>query len=69
MILLYGASATYHSVNLPAAVIKILRKIDHSMIFVLIAGSYTCLPSGAGPETGIPIADRSLVACIDRDRH
>ena len=41
MILLYGASATYHSVNLPAAVIKILRKIDHSMIFVLIAGTYT----------------------------
>lgn len=30
---------------------------------------HTCLPSGAGPETGIPIADRSLVACIDRDRH
>ena len=63
MILLYGASATYHSVNLPAAVIKILRKVDHSMIL------HTCLPSGAGPETGIPIADRSLVACIDRDRH
>ena len=41
MILLYGASATYHSVNLPAAMIKILRKVDHSMIFVLIAGTYT----------------------------
>ena len=41
MILLYGASATYHSINLSAAVIKIFRKIDHSMIFVLIAGSYT----------------------------
>ena len=41
MILLYGASATYHSVNVPAALIKIYRKIDHAMIFVLIAGSYT----------------------------
>ena len=41
MILLYGASATYHSVNVPATLIKIYRKIDHAMIFVLIAGSYT----------------------------
>ena len=41
MILLYGASATYHSVNFSERVIKIFRKIDHMMIFVLIAGSYT----------------------------
>lgn len=56
MILLYGASATYHSVNLPAAVIKILRKIDHSMIFVLIAGSYTpvCLLV-LDPKRGHPL--------------
>ena len=41
MILLYGASATYHSVNFSERAIKIFRKIDHMMIFVLIAGSYT----------------------------
>lgn len=41
MILLYGASATYHSVNLSGRNLKIFRKIDHMMIFVLIAGSYT----------------------------
>lgn len=41
MILLYGASATYHSVNLAGRSLKIFRKIDHMMIFVLIAGSYT----------------------------
>lgn len=41
MILLYGASATYHSVNVSEKVIKIFKKIDHMMIFVLIAGSYT----------------------------
>lgn len=41
MILLYGASATYHSVNVSGKVIKIFKKIDHMMIFVLIAGSYT----------------------------
>jgi len=41
MILLYSASATYHLVNGSEKVIRILRKLDHSMIFVLIAGSYT----------------------------
>lgn len=41
MILLYGASTAYHSVAVSDKVIKIFRKIDHMMIFVLIAGSYT----------------------------
>ena len=41
MILLYGASTIYHSVNVSDKVLKIYRKIDHMMIFVLIAGSYT----------------------------
>lgn len=41
MILLYGASAAYHSLNLSGRPLRIFRKIDHMMIFVLIAGSYT----------------------------
>nr|WP_296463907.1 hemolysin III family protein [uncultured Acetatifactor sp.] len=41
MILLYGASATYHSVNLTGRYLRVFRKLDHMMIFVLIAGSYT----------------------------
>ena len=41
MILLYGASALYHSVNLSGSRLKVFRKLDHMMIFVLIAGSYT----------------------------
>ena len=41
MVLLYGASATYHSLNVSDKIIRIFRKIDHMMIFVLIAGSYT----------------------------
>ena len=41
MILLYGASTTYHSVNLTGRALRIFKKIDHMMIFVLIAGSYT----------------------------
>ena len=41
MILLYGASATYHSLNISGIVLRVFRKLDHMMIFVLIAGSYT----------------------------
>lgn len=41
MILLYGASATYHSINVGGRILRVFRKIDHMMIFVLIAGSYT----------------------------
>lgn len=41
LILLYSASATYHLVNSSDKVIKLLRKLDHSMIFILIAGTYT----------------------------
>lgn len=41
MILLYGASTTYHSVNVAPHIIKQFRKVDHMMIFIMIAGSYT----------------------------
>lgn len=41
MVLLYGASALYHSVVVSDRILKIFRKLDHMMIFVLIAGSYT----------------------------
>lgn len=47
MILLYSASATYHMILAQAKVIALLRRLDHSMIFILIAGTYTpyCLIS------------------------
>lgn len=41
MILLYAASTTYHSVDFSGEKLRIFRKIDHMMIFILIAGSYT----------------------------
>jgi len=41
LIALFSASATYHLVNAGPKVTKILRKLDHSAIFLLIAGSYT----------------------------
>ena len=51
MILLYGASATYHSVNLSGKALRFFKKLDHMMIFVLIAGTYTpvCLIILGGP--------------------
>ncbi len=41
LILLYSASSIYHLVTTSEKSIKILRRIDHSMIYILIAGSYT----------------------------
>lgn len=41
MVALYGASALYHSVTVKDNILKVFRKLDHMMIFVLIAGSYT----------------------------
>ncbi len=54
MILLYLASTTYHSLDISPKINLWLRKIDHMMIFVLIAGTYTpiCLISLKG-KTGI----------------
>ena len=41
MILLYAASTIYHSLDISEKVNKRLKKFDHMMISVLIAGSYT----------------------------
>lgn len=41
MILLYTASTIYHSFDINPKINKILKKFDHLMIFILIAGSYT----------------------------
>lgn len=41
MVLLYGASTLYHSLNVKDKILKIFKKIDHMMIYVLIAGTYT----------------------------
>ena len=54
LILLYAASTTYHTFDKSKKVNTILKKIDHMMISVLIAGSYTpiCLLV-LGGRTGI----------------
>ena len=41
MIGLYAASTIYHTLDISPKVNRILRKVDHMMIFILIAGTYT----------------------------
>jgi hemolysin III len=52
LILLYTASALYHLLLISEQVTKLLRYIDHMMIYILIAGTYTpiCLISLRGVQ-------------------
>lgn len=59
MILLYLASTLYHWLDLSEAGNLILRKMDHAMIYVLIAGTYTpiCMIALSGLwRTGLLLA-------------
>ncbi|MGL4991916.1 MAG: PAQR family membrane homeostasis protein TrhA [Sarcina sp.] len=63
LILLYSASTTYHSINSNDETIAFLRRLDHSMIFILIAGTYMpfCLLVLKGPSR---IIFTSLIAIL-----
>lgn len=52
MILLYAASTIYHTLDISEQVNNMLRKLDHMMIFILIAGTYT-------PVCLVVLGDRS----------
>jgi hemolysin III len=56
MILLYVASTLYHTFNISVKINRRLKKFDHMMIYVLIAGTYTpiCLIA-LGGTTGIAL--------------
>ena len=41
MIALYAASTIYHTLDISPKINQMLRKLDHMMIFILIAGTYT----------------------------
>jgi len=49
LVILYAASAAYHAAP-PSATKAILRRVDHSAIYLLIAGTYT--PFALGPLRG-----------------
>lgn len=46
MIALYSTSSIYHFVKVPADILVRIRKLDHAMIYVLIAGTYTPIVVG-----------------------
>lgn len=50
LVLLYLFSALYHLCNVGERATRVLRKFDHIMIFILIAGTYT--PICLGPLRG-----------------
>jgi hemolysin III len=41
LVLLYATSGIYHSLNVSERGLVLLRRLDHMMIYVLIAGTYT----------------------------
>ncbi len=51
LILMYTSSTLYHALRISPKGLRILRQVDHVMIFLLIAGSYTpiCLIPLRGP--------------------
>lgn len=57
MILLYAASTIYHTLNVSETVNRWLRKLDHMMIFILIAGTYT-------PVCLLVLGDKSGIALL-----
>lgn len=73
MVALYSASTIYHSVTVRDRILRVFRKLDHMMIFVLIAGSYTpiCLIVLGGKSGytllavvwGIALAGITIKAC------
>jgi len=39
--MMFGFSALYHRINWRPKVLKIMRRLDHSSIFIMIAGTFT----------------------------
>ena len=70
LILLYAASTTYHTFDKSRKVNTILKKIDHMMISVLIAGSYTpiCLLVLGGRTGLILLAIVGICHCRNPDQ-
>lgn len=62
---LYLASATYHSVEADGKHEKLMRKFDHSAIYLMICASYLPMALLALPKSsGVPIAIAQVVFAI-----
>jgi len=69
LVALFGVSTLYHRVNWRSrSAWRWMRRLDHSMIFMLIAGTYTplAMPALHGPlatATPVAAAGRWLASC------
>jgi hemolysin III len=52
LVLLFTTSALYHRIYWPSSIRHLIGRIDHSAIFLLIAGTYTPFCLLLGPGTG-----------------
>jgi hemolysin III len=64
--LLFGTSALYHRIDWGPAAHRVMKRLDHSMIFVFIAGTYTpiavlTLPHTAGVAVLVAVWTGALV--------
>ena len=67
LIALYSASSIYHFSGRGEAVVRRLKKLDHSMIYVLIAGSYTPILLRYMPRAALLyLPRRGLADCAGR---
>jgi hemolysin III len=57
VVLMYASSATYHLLHVSDKTRAMLRRVDHTMIFLLIAGTYT-------PFCMIPLRDTYGVSIL-----
>jgi hemolysin III len=66
VVLLFGTSAAYHRLTRTERSRSIMRRIDHSMIYVMVAGTYApiclvALPRSSGvPMMGVVIATAAI---------
>lgn len=64
-LLLFGNSALYHRFNWKPKMKRLLKRIDHANIFLLIAGTYTPIAVLAlPPEKGHPAAVSGVVSAL-----
>lgn len=55
LMLLYGTSASYHQIQWQPGHRRIVKRFDHAMIFILIAGTYTPFCLDVSLAWGIPM--------------
>ena len=61
LVLLYTASSVYHLCNVSPKATKVLRKLDHIMIYILIAATYVNCQAKINKNSHIKLSNYSQV--------